>query len=200
MKNMSSISDTPTKVRSQPKMLLRSTSFQKLCSIPYNFKLEAIRTYQEHIKTVIKVLKIQARAHIVSIYLKVFSIMLGHDRDVKMQPAPKQESIKPIGSPSFISGMNCPYDQQRDRSIERLHCDKPYTSSRLLKLYLTSVQTCLAYSCVLYVGFQIVFLLHILYCSAAIPFGLIFLIVDLAYMGFILSKIAQRGKYCPAQP
>ncbi|XP_052860267.1 uncharacterized protein LOC128267470 [Anopheles cruzii] len=197
---MSSISDTPTKVRSQPKMLLRTTSFQKLCSIPYNFKLEAIRTYQEHIKTVIKVLKIQARAYIVSIYLKLFSIMLAHDRDVKMQPAPKKEYFKPIGTPSFASRKNCPNDQRTDRSIERLHYDKPYTSPRLLKLYLTTVQTCLAYSCILYVGFQIVFLLHILYWSANIPFGLIFLILDLAYMGFILSKIAQRGKYCPAQP
>uniref|UniRef100_A0A2M4AI54 Uncharacterized protein n=1 Tax=Anopheles triannulatus TaxID=58253 RepID=A0A2M4AI54_9DIPT len=191
---MSSVMGPSTKAqRKQPKMLLRSTSFQKLCSIPCNFKLEVVRTYQEHIKTVIKFLKVVARAYMVSICLRLLSTIITATkvRNLLMKRRPV-----PITHESKASQMN-PASAVRVKSFSRLPASRVATSG-LLELYLTTAQLILTYSCIVYIGFQISFLFYILWWSANVPFGLIFLMLGLTYMGFILGKIALNGKFCLA--
>uniref|UniRef100_A0A2M4C0E2 Uncharacterized protein n=1 Tax=Anopheles marajoara TaxID=58244 RepID=A0A2M4C0E2_9DIPT len=195
---MSSVMGTSTKAqRKQPKMLLRSTSFQKLCSIPYNFKLEVVRTYQEHIKTVIRFLKIVTRAYMVSICLRLLSTIITVTKVVKIRnllmkrrPAPNPHELKETQREN-------PSPTARATSSSRFPRSRVATSG-LPELYLATAQLILTYSCILYIGFQISFLFYILWWSSTVPFGLIFLVLGLSYMGFILGKIALNGKFCLA--
>ncbi|XP_050091606.1 uncharacterized protein LOC126575107 isoform X2 [Anopheles aquasalis] len=193
---MSSVMGTSTKAqRKQPKMLLRSTSFQKLCSIPYNFKLE-VRTYQEHIKTVIRFLKIVTRAYMVSICLRLLSTIITVTKVVKIRNLLMKRRPAPITHESKPTQMN-PSPAVRAKSFSRFPGSRVATSG-LLELYLATAQLILTYSCILYIGFQISFLFYILWWSSSVPSGLIFLVLGLSYMGFILGKIALNGKFCLA--
>ncbi|XP_050091605.1 uncharacterized protein LOC126575107 isoform X1 [Anopheles aquasalis] len=194
---MSSVMGTSTKAqRKQPKMLLRSTSFQKLCSIPYNFKLEVVRTYQEHIKTVIRFLKIVTRAYMVSICLRLLSTIITVTKVVKIRNLLMKRRPAPITHESKPTQMN-PSPAVRAKSFSRFPGSRVATSG-LLELYLATAQLILTYSCILYIGFQISFLFYILWWSSSVPSGLIFLVLGLSYMGFILGKIALNGKFCLA--
>ncbi|XP_049543357.1 uncharacterized protein LOC125955998 [Anopheles darlingi] len=194
---MSSVMGTSTKPqRKQPKMLLRSTSFQKLCSIPCNFKLEIVRTYQEHIKTVINFLKVVARAYLVSICLRLLSTIIIATKVAKIRNLLMKRRPTTITHESKATQMN-PSPTVRAKSSSHFPGSRVATSG-LLELYLATAQLILTYSCILYMGFQISFLFYILWWSSNVPFGLIFLVLGLTYMGFILGKIALNGKFCLA--
>ncbi|XP_035785126.1 uncharacterized protein LOC118463003 [Anopheles albimanus] len=194
---MSSVMGASTKAqRKQPKMLLRSTSFQKLCSIPYNFKLEVVRTYQEHIKTVIRFLKIVTRAYMVSICLRLLSTIIAVTKVVKIRNLLMKRRPEPITHEPKATQMD-PSPAVRSKSFSRFPASRVATSG-LPELYLATAQLMLTYSCILYIGFQISFLFYILWWSSNVPFGLIFLVLGLTYMGFILGKIALNGKFCLA--
>uniref|UniRef100_A0A2M3ZL06 Uncharacterized protein n=1 Tax=Anopheles braziliensis TaxID=58242 RepID=A0A2M3ZL06_9DIPT len=194
---MSSVMGASTKAqRKQPKMLLRSTSFQKLCSIPYNFKLEVVRTYQEHIKTVIRFLKIVTRAYIVSICLRLLSTIITVTKVLKIRNLLMKKRPAPITQQSKATQVD-PFPAVRATSSSRFPAS-PVATSGLPELYLAAAQLILTYSCILYIGFQILFLFYILWWSSTVPFGLIFLVLGLTYMGYILGKIALNGKFCLA--
>lgn len=63
------------------------------------------------------------------------------------------------------------------------------TILNLIILYKKAILTILTYTCILYIALQIISLLTVLWWSSNIPFGLVFLMLDLSYMGFIMSKV-----------
>lgn len=195
---MSSV-NVPKKARLEPRVLLRSTSFQKLCSIPYSFKLEAVQSYKEHLKTVIKLLKIATRAYVISVYFKFITTMFFHEyiltlcSQLKRLRFEKDDNLTSqqhtAGNRTAVSVKNA---QKKAASGWDVRSKKPVQLD-LIVTYKTAVQTMLTYTCILYIGLQTIFLLSILCWSANIPFGLVFLMLDLSYIGFIMSKIVLIG-------
>ncbi|EAA04230.5 AGAP007711-PA [Anopheles gambiae str. PEST] len=187
---MSSV-NIPKKSHFEAKVLLRSTSFQKLCSIPYSFKIEAIQSYKEHIKTVIKLLKIATRAYVISIYLKCMTTILFNEYIFKL--CAQLQGYYPAAGGDILEASTTvtPNIANVRHSIKTniTNSQKP-TILNLIILYKKAILTILTYTCILYIALQIISLLTVLWWSSNIPFGLVFLMLDLSYMGFIMSKIA----------
>lgn len=181
---------SPIKTRYEPKVLLRSTSLQKLCAIPFNFKIEAIRSYKEDIKTVIKLLKIATRTYVISLYFKIASIILFNYNAIALQYRSKITYLtaNATQTQNVYAGIaqNIPIPERNLKSRNY----KPVTVGRLLDIDIVGIQTVLTYSCIAYVGIQMAWLVNVLVSSANIPLGLVFLMLDLGYMGVIIFKIA----------
>lgn len=194
---MSSV-NVPRKARHEPRVLLRSTSFQKLCSIPYSFKIEAIRSYKEHLKTVIKLLKIATRAYVISVYFKFATTMFFHEyiltlcSQLKRLRYEKGNNLATESDHANVTPLK--YAQKYRTTGWDVGSKKPVPLD-LIVTYKTAVQTILTYTCVVYIGLQTIFLLAILCSSSTIPFGLVFLVLDLSYIGFIMSKIVLVGSH-----
>lgn len=193
-----------TKIRHEPKVLLRSTSFQKLCSIPYNFKIEAIQSYKEDIKTVIKLLKIATRTYIISIYFKFISVTLFNNYVFALWNLLKKGCAATlVNNSSAIAtkpgdvGVNIANLKSIDGVKPRSKHAHSITPG-ILETAIDVSHTFLVYACIVYLGLQIVWLLNALSCCSNIPFGLRFLMVDLCYMGFIIYKIALNGAHYPS--
>lgn len=194
---MSSTS-SPLKTRCEPKVLLRSASFQKLCSIPYNFKIEAIRSYKEHIKTVIKLLKVATRSYVISLYFKVVAIILlnyyafARWNILKISYLAPTRSDNPSAYATVITTAKAGTSNSTHivRRTPQAKHGKPITLGRLLDNPIVGFQTFLTYSCMAYVAIQVAWLVNALSWSANIPLGLVFLMLDLGYMGMIIFKIA----------
>ncbi|XP_053672284.1 uncharacterized protein LOC128722634 [Anopheles nili] len=182
------------------KVLLRSTSFQKLCSIPYSFKIEAIRSYKEYFKTIIRLLKAATRACVISIYFKLTTIVYlnatfyKHDGWLKICQYSKSNILRFFNIQAQPNGhLNKNTKQHKRHNIASMYSNITDTSVWLIILK-PIVQTLLTYVCVGYIGLQIWWILCALsYTSTPFPFGLVFLMMDLSYMGFIISKIALKG-------
>uniref|UniRef100_A0A182WIZ0 Uncharacterized protein n=1 Tax=Anopheles minimus TaxID=112268 RepID=A0A182WIZ0_9DIPT len=187
---MSSV-NVPKRSPREAKVLLRSTSFQKLCSIPYSFKIEAIQSYKEHIKTVIKLLKIGTRAYVISVYFKFITTILFNEFFFKLcnQLKGKYITVCDVLESSRSSPINTAYGQQQSQSKDAPQSQRPISPNFILH-YKTFVQTILTYTCIAYIVLQTVALLTTLWWCSNIPFGLVFLMLDLSYMGFIMLKIA----------
>ncbi|XP_053664132.1 uncharacterized protein LOC128713297 [Anopheles marshallii] len=185
---MSSVNDLKKSPR-EAKVLLRSTSFQKLCSIPYSFKIEAIQSYKEHIKTVIKLLKIATRVYVISVYFKFITTILLNGFFFKLcnQLKGKYITARDVLESARSSPFNSSYQHSKGHDVSQSR--RPTVSNSLLH-YKTLVQTILAYICIVYIVLQTISLLTTLWWSSNIPFGLVFLMLDLSYMGFIMLKIA----------
>uniref|UniRef100_A0A182JQW2 Uncharacterized protein n=1 Tax=Anopheles christyi TaxID=43041 RepID=A0A182JQW2_9DIPT len=212
---MSSVS-IPKKSHLETKVLLRSSSFQKLCSIPYSFKIEgelktnflisaellnililyifdlppAIQSYKEHIKTVIKLLKIATRAYVISIYLKFMTTILFNQYIFKLCKQLKGYCEVAAGDYILESSKNVTPTSNVRRGIQQNvpRSQKPNILHLIIR-YKTAVLTIMTYTCILYTALQIISLLTALWWSSDIPFGLLFLMLDLSYMGFIMSKV-----------
>lgn len=188
---MSSV-NVSKKVPREPKLLLRSTSFQKLCSVSYNFKIEAIQSYKEHIKTVIKLLKIATRVYVISVYFKFITTVLFNEFFVKLYTQLKKSYIitneVPESPRSFSSNpeVKHTHQQQENNASQSRGPMKP----NLISHYKHAVQTFLAYTCIGYIALEIISLITTLWLASNIPFGLMFLMLDLSYIGFIMFKIA----------
>uniref|UniRef100_A0A182QLP6 Uncharacterized protein n=1 Tax=Anopheles farauti TaxID=69004 RepID=A0A182QLP6_9DIPT len=188
---MSSV-NVPKKARNEPRALLRSTSFQKLCSIPYSFKIEAIQSYKEHLKTVIKLLKIATRAYVISVYFKFITTLFFHEYILTLCSALK--GLRSEKTDSKTTEYDCSdsafLKTPKTKATPGWNgkSEKPVQLDLILT-YKTAVQTILTYTCIVYIGLQTIFLLAILCWSSNIPFGLVFLMLDLSYIGFIMSKV-----------
>uniref|UniRef100_A0A182PA09 Uncharacterized protein n=1 Tax=Anopheles epiroticus TaxID=199890 RepID=A0A182PA09_9DIPT len=190
---MSSV-NVPKKSHLETKVLLRSTSFQKLCAIPYNFKIEAIQSYKEHIKTVIKLLKIAMRAYVFSIYLKLMTTILFNEYICKLCSQLKvqykryydaaEDGILESSKPAKPTVSNVQHFKE-----ERVLFSQRPNILNLITLYKTAIFIVLTYTCIVYIALQTISLLTALWWSSNIPFGLVFLMLDLSYMGFIMSKV-----------
>ncbi|XP_058124289.1 uncharacterized protein LOC131294806 [Anopheles ziemanni] len=182
----------PIKIRYEPKVLLRSASFQKLCAIPFNFKIEAIRSYKEDIKTVIKLLKIATRTYVISLYLKVASIILFNYNAIALRYRSKITYL--TANATQTQNVHAGIAQNRPISERNLQSRnyKQVTVGGLLDIDIVGIQTVLTYSCIAYVGIQMAWLVNVLFSSANIPLGLVFLMLDLGYMGVIIFKIALK--------
>lgn len=191
---MSSV-NVSKKVPREPKVLLRSTSFQKLCSVSYNFKIEAIQSYKEHIKTVIKLLKIATRVYVISVYFKFITTVLFNEFFVKLYTQLKKNYIitnEVLESPrSFSSKPDVKHSHHQEHHH---HHASPQSRrpmmSNFISHYKNAVQTFLAYTCIGYIALEIISLITTLWLASNIPFGLMFLMLDLSYIGFIMFKIA----------
>lgn len=194
---MSSV-NVPKKARTEPRVLLRSTSFQKLCSIPYSFKIEAVQSYKEHLKTVIKLLKIATRAYVVSVYFKFITTLFFHEYILTLCNLLKRlRSKKEDNMTTEHDYSTTTFEKKGEKKATcgwDLKSEKPVPLDLILT-YKTAVQTILTYTCIVYIGLQTAFLLAILCWSSNIPFGLIFLILDLSYIGFIMSKVVAIGTH-----
>lgn len=186
---MSSV-NVSKKVPREPKVLLRSTSFQKLCAVSYNFKIEAIQSYKEHIKTVIKLLKIATRVFVISVYFKFITTVLFNELFVKLYTQLKNnyttanEVLESRGT--FSSKQDVKHsNKENDASQSRWPVIK-----NVISHYKTAVQTVLAYTLIGYIALEIMSLIAALWLASNIPFGLVFLMLDLSYIGFIMFKIA----------
>uniref|UniRef100_A0A182XZB5 Uncharacterized protein n=1 Tax=Anopheles stephensi TaxID=30069 RepID=A0A182XZB5_ANOST len=186
---MSSV-NVSKKVPREPKVLLRSTSFQKLCSASYNFKIEAIQSYKEHIKTVIKLLKIATRVYVISVYFKFITTVLFNAFFVKLYTQLKKNYItanEVLESPkSFTAKPNLEHSNKESKAPP----SRGPIVSNFISHYKTAVQTILAYTCIGYIALEILSLMTTLWLASNIPFGLVFLMLDLSYIGFIMFKIA----------
>ncbi|XP_052898015.1 uncharacterized protein LOC128304819 [Anopheles moucheti] len=184
---MSSVNDVKKSPR-EAKVLLRSTSFQKLCSIPYSFKIEAIQSYKEHIKTVIKLLKIATRVYVISVYFKFITTILLNGFFFKLcsQLKGKYITARDVLESARLSSFNSDYQHRKGHDAQ----SRRPTVPNFLSHYKTFVQTILTYICIMYLVLQTISLLTTLWWSSNIPFGLVFLMLDLSYMGFIMLKIA----------
>lgn len=177
------------KVPREPKVLLRSTSFQKLCSVSYNFKIEAIQSYKEHIKTVIKLLKIATRVYVISVYFKFITTVLFNEFFVKLYTQLKKYYIsnEVLESPRpFSSKPDVKHSHRENKTSQ----SRGPIMSNFISHYKTAVQTFLAYTCIGYIALEIISLITTLWLASNIPFGLMFLMLDLSYIGFIMFKIA----------
>uniref|UniRef100_A0A182RB15 Uncharacterized protein n=1 Tax=Anopheles funestus TaxID=62324 RepID=A0A182RB15_ANOFN len=186
---MSSV-NVPKKGHREAKVLLRSTSFQKLCSIPYSFKIEAIQSYKEHIKTVIKLLKIATRVYVISVYFKFITTILLNEFFFKLCNQLKGKYV--TARDVLESARSSPFNSRRYEHNDRNDASQSQTPivPNFISQYKTLVQTILTYTCIVYIALQTVSLLTTLWWSSNIPFGLVFLMLDLSYMGFIMFKIA----------
>lgn len=182
---------SPIKTRYEPKVLLRSASLQKLCAIPFNFKIEAIRSYKEDIKTVIKLLKIATRTYVISLYFKVASIILFNCDAIALRN--RSKITYSTGNATQTKHVDAGIAQNIPTTTKRNLRSRNYkqiTVGRLLDIDIVGIQTVLTYSCIAYVGIQMAWLANALFSSANIPLGLVFLMLDLGYMGMIIFKIA----------
>ncbi|XP_050075701.1 uncharacterized protein LOC126563122 [Anopheles maculipalpis] len=176
-----SSTNVPKKAPREPKVLLRSTSFQKLCSVSYNFKIEAIQSYKEHIKTVIKLLKIATRVYVISVYFKFITTVLFNEFVVKLYTQLKK---------NYTTANEASYPSKLDFEHSAPPQSRGPIVSNFISHYKTFVQTILAYTCIGYIGLEIISLVTTLWLASNIPLGLVFLMLDLSYIGFIMCKIA----------